>query len=27
VLLLINVFIMWYLFQNRKRLFPPHHHH
>lgn len=27
VLLLINVFIMWYLFQNRKRLFPPHQHH
>ncbi len=26
VILFLNVFIVWYLFQNRKRLFRHHHH-
>ena len=27
VILALNVFIVWYLFQNRHRLFRHHHHH
>lgn len=27
VILVLNVFIVWYLFQNRNRLFRHHHHH
>ena len=27
IVLAINVFIVWYLFANRKRLFRHHHHH
>jgi len=26
-ILALNVFIVWYLFQNRHRLFRHHHHH
>jgi len=27
VVLALNIFIVWYLFQNRRRLFRHHHHH
>ena len=27
VILALNIFIVWYLFQNRQRLFRHHHHH
>ena len=27
VVLTLNIFIVWYLFQNRRRLFRHHHHH
>jgi len=27
IILLINIVIVWYLFQNRQRLFRHHHHH
>jgi uncharacterized membrane protein (DUF2068 family) len=27
VLLAVNVFVVWYLFKNRERLFRHHHHH
>jgi uncharacterized membrane protein (DUF2068 family) len=27
IILVLNVFIVWYLFQNRHRLFRHHHHH
>jgi uncharacterized membrane protein (DUF2068 family) len=26
-ILVLNIFILWYLFQNRERLFRHHHHH
>lgn len=27
VILILNIFMVWYLFQNRERLFHHHHHH
>lgn len=27
IILALNIFIVWYLFQNRQRLFRHHHHH